>query len=96
MESYTSFAKVYDTFMDNVPYDEWCTYLHELLKEYKVEEGIVLDLGCGTGSVTERLASMGYDMIGVDYSSDMLDIAMQKPSREAYHILYLLQDMREF
>ncbi len=96
MESYTSFAKVYDTFMDNVPYDEWCTYLRELLIEYGVEEGIILDLGCGTGSVTERLAEKGYDMIGVDYSSEMLDIAMQKPSKEAFGILYLLQDMREF
>lgn len=96
MESYTSFAKVYDTFMDNVPYEEWCVYLHELLKEYNVENGIVLDLGCGTGSITERLAMQGYDMIGVDYSSEMLDIAMQKPSKEEYGILYLLQDMREF
>ena len=96
MESYTSFAKVYDTFMDNVPYDQWCEYLHGLLKQYGVEKGIVLDLGCGTGSVTEQLAMRGYDMIGVDYSSEMLDMAMQKDSRTAYNILYLLQDMREF
>ena len=96
MESYTSFAKVYDTFMDNVPYDLWCGYLHELLKQYGVEKGIILDLGCGTGSVTEQLAVRGYDMIGVDYSSEMLDMAMQKDSRTAYNILYLLQDMREF
>lgn len=96
MESYRSFAGVYDTFMDNVPYDEWCEYLHDLLKKYNVDQGIVLDLGCGTGSVTERLAARGYDMIGVDYSSEMLEIAMEKPSKEEYGILYLLQDMREF
>ncbi len=96
MESYTNFAKVYDTFMDNVPYEEWCDYLLGLLREYNINEGIVLDLGCGTGSITERLAKEGYDMIGIDYSPEMLDIAMNKPSRGEQGILYLLQDMREF
>lgn len=96
MESYTSFAKVYDTFMDNVPYQEWSRYLHELLIEYGVKEGIILDLGCGTGNITEILATKGYDMIGVDYSEEMLQIAMEKPSKEENGILYLAQDMREF
>ncbi len=96
MESYTNFAGVYDTFMDNVPYDEWVTYLKTLLDEYGVREGIVLDLGCGTGSVTERLAELGYDMIGIDNSQDMLEIARQKNMDNEGEILYLLQDMREF
>lgn len=96
MESYTSFAKVYDTFMDNVPYQEWSVYLHELLIEHGIQEGIILDLGCGTGNITEILASKGYDMIGVDYSEEMLQIAMEKPSKEEFEILYLAQDMREF
>ena len=68
MEAYTGFAAVYDTFMDNVPYGEWCEYLTGLLKENGVESGLVLDLGCGTGSLTELLAARGYDMIGIDYS----------------------------
>ena len=51
MEAYTSFAEVYDTFMDNVPYEEWAEYLAELLQEYDIEDGLVLDLGCGTGSL---------------------------------------------
>ena len=72
MEAYTGFAEVYDTFMDNIPYGEWCRYLTGLLKKYGVEDGLVLDLGCGTGSVTELLAEEGYDMIGVDNSEDML------------------------
>ncbi len=96
MESYTSFATVYDTFMDNVPYDAWCEYLIQVLEKYGVSQGIVLDLGCGTGNVTERLATKGYEMIGVDNAPEMLDLAMQKPSRNQYDILYLLQDMREF
>ena len=96
MEAYTSFAVVYDTFMDNVPYEEWGEYLHGLLLEYGVEDGLVLDLGCGTGTMTEILASKGYDMTGVDFSEEMLDIAMQKRTKSGHDILYLMQDMREF
>ncbi len=96
MEAYTSFAVVYDTFMDNVPYEEWGEYLHELLIEYEIEDGLILDLGCGTGTMTEILASKGYDMTGVDFSEEMLDIAMQKRAKSGHDILYLMQDMREF
>lgn len=96
MEAYTSFAEVYDTFMDNVPYEEWAEYLTELLREYDIEDGLVLDLGCGTGSLTEILAAKGYDMIGADSSTEMLEIAMEKKAESGQDILYLLQDMREF
>ena len=96
MDAYTSFARVYDTFMDNVPYEEWTDYYEEILKKEGIEDGLVLDLGCGTGSMTEELASRGYDMIGVDYSEEMLEIAMEKREESGHEILYLLQDMREF
>ena len=96
MEAYTSFASVYDTFMDNVPYEEWGEYIYSLLCRYGVRDGIVLDLGCGTGTITEILAGYGYDMIGVDNSEDMLELAMEKRIASGYDILYLLQDMREF
>ncbi len=96
MDAYTSFAEVYDTFMDNVPYEEWADYLQKLLSEYGINDGLLLDLGCGTGSMTEALAKRGYDMIGVDHSGEMLDIAMEKLKKSGYDILYLQQDMREF
>ena len=96
MDAYTGFAAVYDMFMDNIPYGEWCDYLTGLLREHGVEDGLVLDLGCGTGSVTELLAHAGYDMIGVDLSEEMLQIAMEKRAQSGHDILYLLQDMREF
>lgn len=96
MEAYTGFAAVYDTFMDNVPYGEWCEYLTGLLKENGVESGLVLDLGCGTGSLTELLAARGYDMIGIDYSEEMLELAAGKRAESGQDILYLCQDMREF
>ena len=96
MDAYTSFASVYDIFMDNIPYKEWADYLKSLLNEYGVSDGLVLDLGCGTGSITELLAMAGYDMIGVDNSQEMLEIAMEKRLVSGHDILYLLQDMREF
>lgn len=93
MESYTSFARVYDLFMDNVPYEEWSQYLATLLAEHGIEDGLVLDLGCGTGKLTRLMEQKGYDMIGVDNSYEMLDIAREF---EGASILYLMQDMREF
>lgn len=119
MEAYTDFASVYDTFMDETPYEEWAEFLHSLIKEYGVsqaakdkdkeeketvtkesemldsEKNLVLDLGCGTGTLTELLAQKGYDMIGVDFSQEMLNIAMAKKEKTGSDILYLCQDMRE-
>lgn len=96
MEAYSGFAKVYDLFMDNIPYREWTDYVIELLQEEGIKDGILLDLGCGTGSVTQLLAKAGYDMIGIDNSVEMLDIAIEKRDESGLDILYLLQDMREF
>ena len=73
-ESYSSFAWVYDLFMDNIDYPAWCEYLSGLLKKNGIEDGLILELGCGTGSMTELLADKGYDMIGIDNSEDMLEI----------------------
>ncbi len=95
MNAYTSFAQVYDTFMDNVPYEEWGEYLKGILKDYDIEDGVIADLGCGTGSMTELLAQSGYEMIGIDNSEDMLSIATEKAKRSGLDILYLLQDMCE-
>ncbi len=133
IEPYTDFAGVYDTFMDETPYEEWCDYLVELIRKYQTddetkvkdkindmgvmskendtnvtnlkggateenlrqERNTILDIGCGTGTLTELLAKRGYDMIGIDNSSEMLQIAMEKREQSGLDILYLLQDMRE-
>lgn len=107
MEAYTDFAGVYDTFMDETPYEEWCGFIKDIINKYGIskpvkansflqeEQNLVLDLGCGTGTLTELLAAAGYDMIGVDNSAAMLELAMEKRDRSGHEILYLQQDMRE-
>lgn len=94
MEAYTGFAQVYDTFMDNTPYKEWAERIQTILSKEGIKDGLVLDLGCGTGSLTTLLSDLGYDMIGVDLSPEMLQIAQDKMKDR--DILYLCQDMREF
>lgn len=94
MASYESFAKVYDELMDNVPYDTWTEHLIRDLKEYDITDGLICELGCGTGNVTTRLSKSGYDMIGVDDAEEMLSVAREKQDSE--QILYLQQDMRSF
>lgn len=96
METYLEFAKVYDMFMDNIPYEDWSAYLVGLLREYGIDDGLLLDLGCGTGTITELLAKAGYDMIGIDNSDEMLNVALEKREESGNDILYLNQDMREF
>lgn len=96
MEAYTDFAGVYDTFMDETPYEQWCENIVGELSQNGIENGLVCELGCGTGSMTELLAARGYDMIGIDCAQDMLNIACGKRVRSGHDILYLNQDMKSF
>ncbi len=97
MNAYTAFAYVYDEYMDNIPYDEWGQYMIELLKANGIKKGhSVVDLGCGTGTVTRMLDKEGYDIVGIDMSEDMLAIASEKILETNQEILYSCQDMREF
>ncbi|MBE5964394.1 MAG: class I SAM-dependent methyltransferase [Lachnospira sp.] len=93
MESYTHFAKVYDTFMDNIPYADWINYLLRLFEKYGIDDKELVELGCGTGTVTNMLCAKGYKLIGVDNSSDMLLVAKEKNNKA--NITYINQDIRE-
>jgi len=96
MDIYTDFAAMYDILMEDIPYDLWAGYIEKILKKHGIDKGLVLELGCGTGTMTRKMAAKGYDMIGIDLSEDMLSIARQKSEGKDDGILYLCQDMREF
>lgn len=93
---YSSFAYVYDKFMENVPYDQWVDYIQALWSHYNLKPHLVLDLACGTGEITYRLAQKDFDMIGIDMSFEMLNVAKEKAEKKDLDILFLEQDMREF
>ena len=126
MEAYTDFAKVYDTFMDETPYDVWGDFVSSLIDKYGVskpvkssadgkieedpkeyetvedseqalneEKNLVVELGCGTGSFTQVMKGLGYDIMGIDMSPEMLDLARKKSTEAGLDIMYLEQDMRE-
>lgn len=96
MSSYSVFAKYYDDLTANIDYKKRGEYFHGIIKKYnKTDNNILLDLGCGTGSLSEVLAELGYDVIGVDNSMEMLGIAMDKKFEKNLPIQYLCQDMRE-
>lgn len=95
MDAYTDFASVYDEFMEDTPYDEWCENIVDNLRENGITGGLVCDLGAGTGEMTRRLRDKGFDMIGIDSSEEMLMAARAKEG-DSSDILYLCQDMREF
>lgn len=86
------FSRVYDKFTSEVRYEERAAYIKKLLADRGVGEGILLDLACGTGVLTEMFADAGYSVIGADISEDMLMIARQRLGDRA---LFLCQDMRE-
>lgn len=94
VEIYSALSEIYDDFMRNIPYSGWAAFIKDKLVSFGIEEGLVLDLGCGSGTLTMKLSDMGYDMIGVDGSSGMLNLAAGKKGDR--DILYLNQDIREF
>lgn len=93
---YQRFAEVYDEFMQDVSYSQWADYIEALWQRYGARPQLVLDLACGTGSLSVELSGRGYEMIAADQSEDMLNQAREKAEEAGQHILFLEQDMREF
>lgn len=96
MSGYNAFAEVYDKLTDNIEYKKRADYVSTLFDRYGVRgKEPILDLACGTGSLTIELAKLGYDMIGVDSSYAMLSQAQNKKYEENVDVLFLCQDMTE-
>ena len=95
MSGYGRFACYYDKLTENVDYGKIAARCHELIKRYSSEHEVVLDLACGTGSLSEALARLDYDVVGVDLSDQMLEEAMDKRYESGLNIQYLMQDMTE-
>lgn len=95
MASYGDFAYFYDGLTDNVDYEKRCDYMVGLLAENGISEGILLDLACGTGTVSLILSQKGFDVIGVDASEDMLSVAQEKKMETGEDVIFLCQRMEE-
>ena len=95
MAGYEAFASVYDALTGNVDYETLGAYLCDLLAANGVGRGILLDLACGTGTLSELFARRGYDVIGVDASEDMLAAAQEKKLEAGFDALFLYQRMEE-
>ena len=96
MSEYSAFARYYDSLTANIDYKKRAEYFHNIIQIYKKTAGnILLDLACGTGSIAEEMAKLGYDVIGIDNSDEMLSIALDKKFDSGLNIQYLCQDMRK-
>ncbi len=93
--SYDIFSGFYDRLTDNVEYEKRADYFCRLLSMCNIKDGILLDLGCGTGSMSVKMAEKGFDVIGVDISIGMLGIAQQKMYESGRKILFLNQPMQD-
>lgn len=91
---YGRFALFYDSLMQ-ADYDKISNRIDSLVMEFYNKRGILLDLACGTGTLCEKMAKMGYDVVGVDTSQEMLSVALDKKYDSGLPIQYLCQDMRK-
>jgi len=92
---YQEFAYLYDKLMKNVDYQRWADCIERIFEKNGRKPKTIVDLACGTGTITNILASRGYHMIGVDISEDMLFVAGEKARKSGLKISYICQDMTE-
>ncbi len=92
MTGYESLAGMYDALTGNVDYPWRADFIDRTFRQNRID-GIVLDAGCGTGTLALLLARRGYDMLGVDCSAAMLGRAYEKSAGSGLDIRWLQQDL---
>lgn len=90
---YEHFAYVYDALMTDAPYEKWTDFVNEQARKSEIKERKLLDLACGTGELSIRLAESGWQVTGVDIAEDMLTVAQQKAHASGLPIHFYKQDM---
>jgi ubiquinone/menaquinone biosynthesis C-methylase UbiE len=93
--TYGKFAYLYDELMKDVPYEEWVEFINRQIKKYGISGMKLLDLACGTGELSIRLAQAGFTVTGVDLSNDMLAVAREKADTNGQSLFLVEQDMSE-
>lgn len=86
-------ALVYDQLMQSAPYDQWVSFTQEIIANSFFDSPSIVDLGCGTGQITIRLAEQGFEMTGVDLAEDMLSVAQQHASEKQLTIPLVQQNL---
>lgn len=95
MNGYSYFADYYDRLTQNVEHDKMAEYFCALLRDIDHQPGLLLDLACGTGTLTLELVRRGVDAFGVDASPEMLSVAQQKAGEQGQNVLFLCQKMQQ-
>ncbi|MEI3613318.1 class I SAM-dependent DNA methyltransferase [Pseudogracilibacillus sp. SO30301A] len=94
MTTYNRFAYVYDKLMEHAPYKAWTNFTLQQISIHNKEVQNIVDLGCGTGVITVNLAKLGFDVIGIDFSSDMLTAAADRALKANVDVSWIHQDIR--
>lgn len=95
MSGYNDFAYFYDGLFEKEEYEKRCAYITGILEKNGIKSGILLDAACGTGTLSRMLCDCGFDVIGIDASEDMLNVAMGKEAESGKNIQYLHQNMAD-
>lgn len=92
---YEFLSRIYDELMANVDYPKWAKFMSDLAEKQGEKPINILELGCGTGNITLELLKMGYEVVGIDISEEMLEIAREKTADFGEKAILITQDITD-